>query len=106
MGLMRIAMANSQFQQAAREAQALLSVYSPNKPARFAAPEAEVLQPEHTIKQALAEAQFILNQTSTIALQSRISALSSMRRKQRIINELHLLTGSVFVLLIANLYPD
>jgi hypothetical protein len=99
-------MATSALQLAAKQANELLALYSPVKPPRFAIAEVEVLQPERSIKQALAEAQFILNQTSMTALTRRISALSGIRRRQRIINSLHLLSGSGFILLIANQFPD
>ena len=62
----------------------------------------QVLQPERTIRQALAEAQYILNQTSSVALQRRMAALEQIRSRQRIVNGLHLLTGSVRFLLIAD----
>jgi hypothetical protein len=57
------------------------------------------------VQKALAEAQFILNQASTTALRGRIDALDKIRNRQRVINGLHLLTGSGFVLLIADAFP-
>ncbi|HEX8565304.1 MAG TPA: hypothetical protein VF648_06505 [Pyrinomonadaceae bacterium] len=99
-------MQNQQFQSAAQRGQELLVLYSPNKPPKFALNEAGVLQPAQTIQKALSEAQFILNETSTIALKSRISSLAKSRKIQRIINGLHLITGSGFVLLIANQFAE
>lgn len=93
-------------QTAAARARDFLALYSPNKPSRFAAPGAEVLQPTRMIREALEEAQFILVETSRTALQSRIKELARMRGRQRIINGLHLVSGSGFVVLIAGLYPD
>jgi len=92
----------SDLQAAAAQARDFLAVYSPYKPPRFAAGGADVLQPERTIRQALEEAQFILLETSRAAFQTRIRSLASVRRWQRVINSLHLLTGSGFVLLIAD----
>jgi len=96
----------SDVQTAAARARDFLAIYSPNKPPRFAAPGAEVLQPTRTIREALEEAQFILVETSRVALQSRIKELANMRGRQRLINALHLVSGSGFVALIAGLYPD
>ena len=79
-----------------------LRVYSPNKPPRFVVPpSSDLLQPEKRIREALAEAQFILNQTSGTALQKRADLLRSSRNKQRWVNMLHFITGSGFVSLIA-----
>ncbi|HSY47372.1 MAG TPA: hypothetical protein VLC46_01035 [Thermoanaerobaculia bacterium] len=96
----------SDLQKAAAQARDFLALYSPNKPPRFAAPGAEILQPARMIREALEEAQFILVETSRAALQSRIKELAKMRGRQRIINGLHLVSGSGFVVLIAGLYPD
>jgi hypothetical protein len=91
---------------AARSANDFLLKYSPQKPPRFATGDIQILQPERTIRQALAEAQYILNQTFSAALQRRTTALEKIQRRQRIINGMHLLTGSGFVLLIANQSPE
>src|SRR5688500_5510642 len=94
-------MSDQQFQNAAREAQKLLLLYSANKLPRFALEESEILQPGLRIEQALNTAQFILNETSKTALESRVQALAKMRNLQRYANILHFITGSAFVLLIA-----
>ncbi len=104
-------MAAAELQFAAKQAYDLLELYSPEKPrrlptARSDTADVQLLHPERTIKEALAEAQFILNQTSNNALRRRMSALTSLRKRQRVINGLHLLSGSGFILLIANRIPD
>ena len=71
-------------QAAAARARDFLALYSPNKPPRFAAAGAEVLQPARMIREALEEAQFILVETSRAALQSRIKELAKVRGRQRV----------------------
>jgi hypothetical protein len=86
----------------------ILSQYAPEKPPRFATGDLEAARPAqtvNTVQKALTETQFILNQASTTALRRRINALDKIRNRQRIINGLHLLTGSGFVLLIADTFP-
>jgi hypothetical protein len=61
----------------------------------------ELIQPERRIREALAEAQFVLNITSKIALEKRSKFLRSSVNKQRTINILHFITGSGFISLIA-----
>lgn len=81
----------------------LLRLYSPYKPPMFAVtPTEEILQPELRIREALAEAQFILNQTSKAALRKRLEYLKSAMRKQRAVNMLHFVSASGFVILLAN----
>lgn len=87
-----------------------LDQYAPEKPPRFATGDIELLQRTgaqtvNMVQKALTEAQFILNQTSTTALRRRIETLDTNRSRQRFINGLHLLTGSGFVLLIADAFP-
>jgi hypothetical protein len=90
------------YRRAAAEAAQLLSITSGVSKPRFAAPDEDLLQPDRAIRQALAEAQVLLNQVCTVAIQSRIRSLAEVQGKQRFINLLHLLTGSGFAILITN----
>ena len=93
------------YRRAAAEAAQLLNVTSGGRSPHFAAP-GEVLQPDRTIRQALAEAQVLLNQVCVIAIRNRIQSLNEVHRKQRFINLLHLLTGSGFALLLTNHFQE
>lgn len=95
------------YRRAAAEAAQLLSMTSGvgGRP-HFAAPGEDLLQPDRAIRQALAEAQFLLNQVCTVAIQSRIRSLDEVHRKQRFINLLHLLTGSGFAVLLTNHFQE
>jgi hypothetical protein len=78
-----------------------LRVYSPRKPPLFMTDSSSTMNPEETIREALAEAQFIITSTADKALRTRIGFLNSLRRKQFYVNMLHFLTGSAFISLIA-----
>jgi hypothetical protein len=93
-------MTSPAYKRAAAEAEKLLVSYSEEKPPRFASPGEDIRDPERKIRQALADAQVLLNQVCRAALEDRIKSLSKIQQKQRFINLLHLLTGSGFVLLL------
>lgn len=99
-------MSNTEFQNAARAAHTFLLAVAPDKTTRFAAPGAEILQPDRTIRQALSEAQLALNRTSTGSIRKRIAALKAVRKKQLWINIAHFATGSALASLVANWHPD
>lgn len=98
-------MADQDVQLAFERSRQLLGLYAVEKPPRFATGDVERPQPVAEVQKALAEAQFLLNEASTQAMHRRIDALEKVRGRQRIINGIHLLTGSGFVLLIANTHP-
>jgi hypothetical protein len=94
------------YRRAAAEAAQLLRMISGVGGPHFAAPGEDLLQPDRAIRQALAEAQLLLNQVCAVAIQSRIRSLSEVHRKQRFINLLHLLTGSGFAVLLTNHFQE
>jgi hypothetical protein len=90
------------FRKAAAQAAQLLSMMPGGQSVRFAVPGEDMLQPDRDIRQALAQAQVLLNQVCGIAIQERIRALNEVYKRQRFINLLHLLTGSGFAVLLTN----
>jgi hypothetical protein len=53
----------------------------------------------------LDEALVVLHETSTKAFEERIRSLKKIENRQLAVNSIHLVTGSAFVLLIANEFP-
>jgi hypothetical protein len=94
------------YRNAAAEAAQLISMISGGRSPHFAAPGEDVLQPDRTIRQALAEAQALLNQVCVVAIQKRVQSLSQVYSKQRFLNLLHLLTGSGFAVLLTNHFQE
>jgi hypothetical protein len=93
------------YYQAVKESVEFLTLYSPNKPPRYmGAPSIELVEPELRVREALAEAQFILHKTADSVLGMRIRHLDKTHRNQKIVNMLHFVTASGFVLLIGDVF--
>jgi hypothetical protein len=99
-------MSSVPYRKAAIEAARLLALISGREAARFGLSGEDVLHPDRTIRQALAEAQSVLNNVGVAAVESRVRSLERIHQKQRYLNLLHLLTGSGFVLLLTNHFEE
>jgi hypothetical protein len=91
---------------AAEAARAFLLLYSPDKPARFSAPGEAIRNPALLIQQALDEAQFTLNQASSVAFKARTGTITKFRKRQKVVSGLHFVTASGFGLLLAGQWPE
>lgn len=93
------------YTQALTAATEFLQLYSPNKPSRLAFASVPESDAERKLNEALQEAQVVLQETSKRAFEARIANLKTLENRQLAVNGVHLLTGSAFVLLIANKFP-
>lgn len=97
---------NGEGNSAAEAARAFLLLYSPDKPARFSSPGEPIRNPGTLIQQALDEAQFVLNQTSSASIKERSAAIARFRKRQLLVSAMHFVTASGFALLLAKQWPD
>jgi len=83
-----------------------LLLFSPDKPPRYAGGGEQVRNPMRLLRQALDEAQFVLNRTSSATIRSRSRVVARQRRLQKLVSIMHFVTASSFALLLAGKWPE